>query len=453
MRRILLAAALAVCLALAASAAWAQVVADRPGSFAGLAREAGPAVVNIYIVKQGRAVGPEFFLPFETKPQRGQGSGFIVDRDGYVVTNNHVVQRADQIRVRLADKREFDAKVIGADQKTDLALLKIEASNLPSLKFGDSDALQVGDWVLAIGNPLGLSHTVTAGIVSAKGRTLGIGPYEQYIQTDASINPGNSGGPLINTAGEVVGVNTLIAAPSQGIGFAIPSNLVQTIVAQLKKSGTVIRAWLGISYQNVTPELADGFGLDRPRGALINQVMDDSPAQRAGVQAGDVVVEFNGHAIEDAGELPILVASTAPGQEVALKLIRAKKPTTITVKLIEQPETVARAGVPPKEEGPGRKREPSQVFVLGMELVDVTPEIARGLGVEPGRGVMIKSVRPLSPAAMAGLSRGDIIISMNNQRASRAADLSARIEQLPTGSRVLLFVQRGDNTFWVALPR
>ena len=456
MRRALLGIAAVLLLGFRAAAAAAPPPAppgERPSSFARLARQVAPAVVNIFVAKQVHANGPESFFPFnmEQRPQRGQGSGFIIDPAGFIVTNYHVVEGVDEIRVRLLDRREFTAHVLGTDPKTDLALLKIEAANLPYLRFGDSDALQVGDWVLAVGNPLGLGQTVTAGIVSAKGRSLGLGPYDEFIQTDASINLGNSGGPLINMNGEVVGVNSLIAASGQGIGFAIPSSLTQSIISQLKQTGKVTRAWLGVMFQPMTQELAEGFGLDRPRGALISQVIDGSPAQKAGLQNGDVVVEFEGREIDDATELPILIASTPIGKEVALRYIRNKKTTTLTVKLAAQPEeTAARADVEDHNAGRGAR---GQLMILGMELTDVTDELAHSLGIEPGRGVLVKAVKPFSSAAIAGLARGDLILTLNNQRCDRAGELIGRIEKLPSGSRVLLYVQRGDRTYYVALSR
>jgi serine protease Do len=448
---------LVVCAALwLASAQAVGAVDEPPPSFAKLAKQVAPAVVNIYVAKQARGHVPFFPFPFpmEPQPQRGQGTGFIIDPAGYIVTNNHVVQGSDEIRVRLMDKRELSAKIVGTDPKTDLALVKIEADNLPALKFGNSDELQVGDWVIAVGNPLGLAHTVTAGIVSAKGRSLGVGPYDDYIQTDASINPGNSGGPLVNTKGEVVGVNALIAASGQGIGFAIPSNLSQSIITQLRAGGKVTRAWLGVSYQPVTNELAESFGLERAYGALVNRVFDDSPAKKAGIKNGDIIVEFNGRTIGEASELPLLVAQVPIGQAVAVKVIRERQPITLTVQAAQQPDTVARGTDTEGDEEEGQpERGRARAMILGMELTDLTPESARRLGIEYRRSPVIVYVKPMGPAARAGLARGDVVLSLNHQRVETSADLANRIEKLPPGSRIVLYIQRGENTFYAALAR
>ncbi|HPQ67707.1 MAG TPA: trypsin-like peptidase domain-containing protein [bacterium] len=307
-------------------------------SFADLAKRVAPSVVNIYVAKsdRGNRPAPPSFGGMEG--MEGQGSGFLIDPAGYIVTNNHVIRGMKKIRVRLLDRREFDARVIGFDKKVDLALIKIEANDLPYLDFGDSDHLEVGEWVIAIGNPFGLSHTVTAGIVSAKGRVLGAGPYDDFIQTDTSINPGNSGGPLINVRGQVVGINTMISASGQGIGFAIPSNLARNIIEQLKEKGHVVRSWLGVYVQPVTAKMAETLGLPRPYGAVVSQVVPNGPAERSGLREGDIIIEFNGRTIEVADDLPVIAASTPAEQTVRVILIRNKKKMSLKIKLETMPE-------------------------------------------------------------------------------------------------------------------
>ena len=374
-----------------------------PETFAVLAKKISPAVVNIStekVVKQpsmsrripGMPGGPgpghpspfgpedpfkDFFekffgeMPKEFK-SRSLGSGFIFDRDGYIITNNHVVEGADKIRVKLVDGREFKATLKGRDPMTDLALIKIESANhdLPVLSLGDSNAMQVGDWVLAVGNPFGLSHTVTQGIISAKGRVIGAGPYDDFIQTDASINPGNSGGPLVNLNGEVVGINSAIVATGQGIGFAIPSSMAKSIIPQLKEKGSVVRGMLGVQIQMVTPELAKSFGLKEPMGALVAEVNPGSPAAKAGLQRGDVIVNFNGTPIKEMHELPRLVAGTPPGKTATLKVLRNAKEKDFTVTIAEmKPEMMSKPGE--MEEGESEKSS------LGMTVQELTPHLAQ----------------------------------------------------------------------------
>lgn len=421
---------------------------DYPPSFSDLVKRVAPAVVNIDVATGMKVTEPGGIFPRQNRVQKGQGSGFVIGADGYIVTNNHVVRNTDQIVVRLSDKRAFPAKIVGTDPKTDLALLKIEATDLPHLNFGDSDQLQVGEWVIAIGNPLGFSHTVTAGIVSAKGRWIGATQYDDFIQTDASINPGNSGGPLINVRGEVVGINTLIAA-GQGLGFAIPSNLAGQIIGQLRENGQVQRSWLGVRHQDVTPELAESFGLERPVGALIVQVVEDSPAQSAGLEAGDIIVEFDGKPTEDSRDLPLMVASKPIGSRVDLVVIREGKRRKFNVKLGD----LADATGEPVIGGPTEEQPEKATAILGMELAEITPELARALGVQPGRGVLIKRVRPLGPAARKGLAQDDIVLKINADKVSSAKKAVALIQRVPEGKLVRLLVQRGDYTFFVTLPR
>jgi serine protease Do len=434
-------------------------------NFADLADALKPTVVNIsttQVVKGQRRVLPRFPFPspfgerdpfeefFERffggeGPQRefrrrSLGSGFIINKEGYIVTNNHVVENATDIKVSLSDKEEFDAKVIGRDPKTDVALIKIDArKDLPAASLGDSNKLRVGEWVMAIGNPFGLGHTVTAGIVSAKGRIIGAGPYDDFIQTDASINPGNSGGPLFNMNGEVVGINTAIIATGQGIGFAIPINMAKDLLIPLRERGRVVRGWLGVQVQRVTPELAKSFGLDRDRGALVADVMPDTPAAKAGIERGDVIVEFNGKKIEEMTDLPRIVASTPPGTEATVKLIRKGQEKVVTVRLGELREERVAAGGGSLEES------------LGMTVQELTPEIARSLGLSETKGVVVTNVEDGSPADEAGLRRGDVILEVNQRKVETLRDYRAALGRASGADSVLLLVRRGNNVMYMAL--
>jgi len=326
-------------------------------SFADLVEQVAPAVVNISTVKIVRMPGTpwhffgheeegpfrEFFrrffgdIPDRELRQQSLGSGFLVDSEGHIITNNHVVERAEEIVVRMADGREFKANVIGSDPRTDIALIKISppVRDLPFLSFGDSDRIRVGDWVLAIGNPFGLEHTVTKGIISATGRVIGAGPYDNFLQTDAPINPGNSGGPLINLRGEIIGINTAIIPAGQGIGFAIPSNMAEAIIKQLKDKGRVIRGWIGVSVQTITPEIMKHFGLKEPKGALIVEVLPRGPADRAGIKRGDVIITFDGKEIKKIGDLTRFVAKTPVGKSVKVKVIRNGREMDLKITVAE----------------------------------------------------------------------------------------------------------------------
>ena len=443
-----------------------QIPVVQAPNFADLAQQLNPAVVNVsttQVVKGQRRMLPRFPMPgpfgerdpFEEFFERffggeGQqrefrrhslGSGFIINKDGYIVTNNHVVENAADIKVSLSDKEEFDAKVIGRDPKTDLALIKIEAKkDLPTAPLGDSSKLRVGEWVVAIGNPFGLGHTVTAGIVSAKGRIIGAGPYDDFIQTDASINPGNSGGPLFNMGGEVVGINTAIVASGQGIGFAIPINAAKQVLVPLREKGKVVRGWLGVQVQRVTPDLAKSFGLDRDRGALVADVMPNTPAERAGIQRGDIISEFNGHKIEEMNDLPRLVASTPPGTDVDVKLIRKSEEKVVRVKVAElKEEQVAAAGGGSLEEN------------LGMTVQELTPEIARSLGVSDTKGVVVTNVDDDSPAGEAGIQRGDVILEVNQKRVENLRDYHAALGRMGGAESVLFLIRRGNNVLYAAV--
>jgi serine protease Do len=376
-------------------------------------------------------------------PRQGLGSGFIVSEDGFIVTNNHVVEDADEIEVTLHDEREFKAKVIGRDPKTDIALIKIEVPNakLSPVKLGDSDKLEVGEWVLAIGNPFGLDHSVTAGIISAKGRVIGAGPYDEFLQTDASINPGNSGGPLVNMAGEVVGISTAIVAQGQGVGFAIPINVAKALLPQLREKGSVSRGWLGIVIQRLTPELAKGFNIAEDKGALVADVMKGSPAEKGGLRRGDVVVQFNGQEVREVTDLTRRVAGAPIGSEAKITVIRDGKRVTIPIQLGEMPGEPLQAKAEPKAKP------------LGMGLQDLTPELARQLDIEEQAGVVVTEVDDDSPAARAGIQEGDVIQEVNRQKVASVKDLESALSGAGAGGTVLVLVKREDGAFYLPIER
>ena len=434
-----------------------------------IAQNTMPAVVNISTTQkpgsrsQGRRQSPpmpgpfgpgdpfgEFFRRFgpERPPsdrRRGVGSGFIISQDGYIVTNNHVIDGADTITVRMSDEEEYQATKIGSDEKTDLALIKIEPDQpLPSVPFGQSAGLEVGNWVIAIGNPFGLSQTVTLGIVSAKGRVIGAGPYDDFIQTDASINPGNSGGPLLNLQGEVVGVNTAIYSRiggNIGIGFAIPIDLAKSIVQQLREKGAVTRGWLGVMIQAVTPELAQSFDLAEPKGALVAEVTPDSPAHKAGLERGDIIVDFNQTEIGDSRELPALVAQTPVGTQAKVGVLRGGQSQTLTVTLGElQDEQVQLAG------GEAGTRN------WGMTVADITPEIRRQLQLDAAQtGIVVSEVEPGSAAQRAGIQRGDVIEEVNRQAVTSVGEFTTILSEMNEKGSLLLLVRRNDFTSFFAL--
>ncbi|MCP4688691.1 MAG: DegQ family serine endoprotease [Desulfobacterales bacterium] len=405
-----------------------------PENFSALAKAVTPAVVNIRTeksVKTGRPMthqfnqGPlgrdDFFKeyfdrffggerPREFK-RRGLGSGFIIDAEGYIVTNNHVVADADKIKVVLKDEEEFDAKIIGRDPQTDLALIKITADRkFRSAPIGSSDKLEVGQWVVAIGSPFGLEHTVTAGIVSAKGRVIGSGPYDDFIQTDASINPGNSGGPLLNLEGEVVGINTMIIAHGQGIGFAIPIDMAMNVVAQLKKSGQVTRGWLGVTIQDLKGDLAEYHGVKNKGGALVTDVVSGDPADQAGIKPRDVIIEIDGEKVSTSRDLTTLVAGLGVGDAVDVKVMRKGRMETFKVKIGERPKSLAAAG----------SAESGDEY--GIELAELTPGLARRLNAPEGRGVVVTGVKPDGKGAAAGIRKGDIILEVNHAGVSSVDD-------------------------------
>ena len=440
-----------------------------PANFSDLAEKVRPGVVNIQVSKKVKNAGfeqfggnpfgdrnpfgdqdpfGEFFGHFgglknniPERRQQGVGSGFIMSKEGYILTNNHVVEGADQIKVKLADGKEFEGRIVGRDPKTDLALVKIEGnSNLQPLQMGNSDELKVGNWVVAIGSPFGLEQTVTAGIVSAKGRVIGSGPYDNFIQTDASINPGNSGGPLINMQGEVVGINTAIVASGQGIGFAIPINMAKEVEPQLQKRGHVTRGLLGVAIQDVTPELAKSFGLKENKGALISQVTPGEAADKAGIEQGDVIVGFDGQTVGDAKDLSRIVAATAVGKTVTVKLLRDGKEMERQAKIGEMEEENASAAV-------NNPIHPS----LGVTVQNLTPQIARELGLKKSAGVVVTGVEPGSPAAEAAIRNGDVIQTVNRKPVRNVDDFVKIVEKAKGGGSILLLVQRGANSLFVAV--
>lgn len=429
-----------------------------------------PAVVNIYSTKTIRTrqqpmgffndpLFRRFFgmPPGSTVPPERQeqslGSGVIVTTDGYIVTNSHVVEGADEVRVALPqDQREFDAEIVGTDPQTDIAVLRIDAENLTAATLGDSDKLAVGDVVLAVGNPFNVGQTVTIGIAGALSRGLGIETYEDFIQTDASINPGNSGGPLIDGLGRVIGINTAILSRSggnQGVGFAVPINLARDVFEQIVKHGKVTRGYLGVVVQPVTAELSQEFGMKEPRGALIADVSPDTPAAEAGLQPGDVVVAFNGTEVRDARHLQLLVAQQRPGAQVELRILREGKEQTVTPTLAEQPRRGLAAG---PGGGPGMPGDSGELFA-GMEVQDLDPAIRGQIGVpENIQGAVITEVAPGSPGAAAGLQPGDVILGINHQPV-RSAEEAMQLSQQVRGDRALLRVWSRGSVAFVVLKR
>ncbi len=396
--------------------------------------------------------GDDFFdrfldqMPQNEMPSKSLGSGFIIDREGYIITNNHVIEGADEIKVKLSDKEEFDAAIVGRDKKTDIALIKITPPPaLPVVTLGDSDALKVGEWVMAIGNPFGLDQTVTVGIVSAKWRKLGMGPYEDFIQTDAAINQGNSGGPLFNTRGEVVGVNTAIFSTSGGnigIGFATPINLAKSVVKQLKEKGKVVRGWLGVIVQTVTPDLAKSFGLEQKEGALVADIDLKGPAAKAGVKKGDIIIAFNGTPIREMDQLPLLVAQTPVGSKGELTIIRDGKKISKTVEIGELQD----------EEGAAPAEETGSDD-LGMELADMTEALARRYDIEESAGVLVTYVEPNSPAAEAGVRPGDIITQANRKDIADLEEYNQIVSAVrkEKKNKLLLLITRGKTSQFVVI--
>ncbi|HTO06951.1 MAG TPA: DegQ family serine endoprotease [Myxococcota bacterium] len=435
----------------------------RPDSFADLAEKVSPAVVNIKVErKQSMKGGPEElfeeFFGQQRKPGEkphtphqfrvpSTGSGFVVSSDGLIVTNNHVVESADKVVAVFEDGTERDAKIIGRDPKTDLALIKVSADKpLATVPLGDSEHLRVGSWVMAIGNPFGLDHTVTVGILSAKGRSnFGgeqiAGPYDDFLQTDASINPGNSGGPLCDMKGRVIGINTAIAANGQGIGFAIPINMAKQLLPQLLEHGSVTRGWLGVQIQRVTPALAKTFKISDSHGALVGQVFDDSPASKAKLERGDVITKFDGRDIKDYDDLPRIVASTPPGSAVDVVILRDGKEKKLKATLEKMKE---------EEVQPASDEQTDSDW--GFEVSPMSDEIASQLGLSSNtKGVVVASVDPESAAARAGLRRGDVILEANRVEIANPKQLKDALGK--NNDSAVLLVQRGDGTLYLAIEK
>ncbi len=445
------------------SQATAKDVRAVPESFTDLAEKNSPAVVNIRAERNGKEGYPvvprfkggpipkddplhDFFdkffggRPQREFKQRSLGSGFIIDKDGFIVTNNHVVEGADKIKVILKDEREFDAEIKGRDPNTDLALIKIHPDNdLPVIQLGDSDALKVGEWVLAIGNPFGLEHTVTAGIISAKGRVIGSGPYDDFIQTDASINPGNSGGPLINMEGKVVGINTAIIAGGQGIGFAIPVNLAKGIIDQLKTKGEVTRGWLGVGIQDLTKELKEYYGVKDGEGVLVTQVFPDDPAAKAGIQAKDIILEVNGHKVDSSRELSRMIAEASVGQKVEITVLRQGSKKVFNVALSKRKDTqlASEGGTMPKKSD------------FGIAVSNLTPETAQQFNLKEAEGVIVVSVEPDSKGDKAGILPGDIIREVNHNKVDDVDKYSEQIGKIKSGETVYFYIFRPTKGFMV----
>jgi serine protease Do len=428
--------------------------------FVELSQQIKPAVVNIRTsktVKTGRPVFPgsrdeffnEFFerffrdAPNAPRKERSLGSGFIISADGFILTNNHVVEGADEIGIRLADGRTFKGEVKGVDPKLDLALLKIDTGkkDLPVVQLGDSDSLRVGEWVIAIGNPFGLEQTVTVGIVSAKGRVIGAGPYDNFIQTDASINPGNSGGPLFNAKGEVVGINTAIVRGGQGIGFATPINVAKSIIPQLREKGKVVRGWLGVTVQDVSADLAKSFGLEEAQGALVSEVVKDSPADRAGIRRGDIILSLNGNEISVLNDLPRLVADRMVGEKVEIVLFREGRRITIQATLVQAPED---------EEATGTTGD-ATMDKLGMVVSEITPEAMRFYSIKKGRGVLVTQVSSDGPAAEANLRPGDLILEIDSTETPDLPSFRKAVQAIQKGQIVRLLMQRGSYLSYTTL--
>ncbi len=437
-------------------------------AFTSVVKKVTPAVVHIRVEKtiknSGQAFsgnqmynnpffqqffGPQFrFQQPQNYKQEALGSGFIISKDGYILTNNHVVQGADTVTVILSDKEQFKAKVIGTDPQTDIALIKInDGDNLPTVTLGNSDALEVGEWVIAIGNPFGLSQTVTVGVVSAKGRDrVGINDYEDFIQTDAAINPGNSGGPLLNIHGEVIGINSALYTKSggyMGIGFAIPINMAKSIETQLKDHGKVIRGWLGVAIQDVNENLAKSFDLKKPEGILVSEVEQGSPAEKAGLKQGDVIISLNNRKLENVNDLRNTIAFTAPKTKVDLQIIRDGKPMDVEVTIGEQPSNFGKMSM----ESQGN----SMLKKFGLAFQNLTPDLAEQFGYKENQGVVISEVEPGSPAAMSGLRPGLLVEEVNKQRVHNVRELDKVLKKSATPNRILLRVRNGDFSQYVVL--
>ena len=442
--------------------------------FVEIAKKQNPAVVNVSTKSKaeelprrnfpiprpgpGQDRSPDPFRDFydrffnerpNQQPKGGMGSGFVIDKEGHILTNYHVIEGADEIVVTLEDKgkeKEYTATLIGSDSKTDIALVKIKRepgdnTEFPFLRLGSSENLEVGEWVVAIGNPFGLSHTVTVGVVSALGRSIGAGPYDEFIQTDASINPGNSGGPLINIEGEVIGINTAIISGNTGgnvgIGFAIPINIAKGILKDLKETGSVTRGWLGVMIQKITPELKKSFGLSQSEGALVGDVIPNGPADKGGVKRGDVITRFDNQAVREMEDLPKIVAATTPGSVVDVEVIRdgSLKVLRITIEVLKDTKEAVVAKADP----------------LGLQVQDITEELAQSLKLEGVDGVLVSDVVAGNAASEAGIRRGDVISEMNRVPVKNLQDYNNLLANVEKGSSVLFLVKRGGSTIYIAV--
>ena len=441
--------------------------------FVEIAKKQNPAVVNVSTKAKaetahknfrvprpgpGQNKSPEPFRDFydrffgerpNQRPKRGMGSGFVIDKEGHILTNYHVIEGAGEIVVILDDngtEKEYTATLVGSDPKTDIALIKInresgDNKDFPFLRLGSSENLEVGEWVVAIGNPFGLSHTVTVGVVSALGRSIGAGPYDEFIQTDASINPGNSGGPLINIEGDVIGINTAIISGNTGgnvgIGFAIPIDIAKGILKDLRERGTVTRGWLGVMIQKITPDLAKSFGLSQSEGALVGDVIPDGPAAKGGVKRGDVIVMFDGQQVKDMEDLPKIVAATRPNSVVDVEVIRdgSRMTLSVSIELLEDSQETVVAKADP----------------LGLQVQDITEELAQSLKLESVEGVLVSDVTAGNAAAEAGIRRGDVISEMNRSIVKDMRDYQNLMASVQKGSSVLFLVKRGGSTVYIAV--
>ncbi len=433
-----------------------------PANFSQLAEQAKTGVVNIQTVKTiqgggrvfqhffgspfggGKEGMERFFSPFpnqrpQSRKEKSLGSGFIISKDGYIVTNNHVIQDADQIKVILHDDKEYDAQIIGSDPMTDLALIKIDAKKLEPLKFGSSSNAKVGSWVVAIGSPFGLEQTVTAGIISAKGRIIGSGPYDDFIQTDASINPGNSGGPLLNLEGEVIGINTAIIKSGQGIGFAIPSDLATGIIDQLTESKQVSRGWMGVAIQNVTKELAEYYGIKETSGVYVAKVYEENPADRAGIKTGDVIVMINGRRINTSRDLTVTIANLKVKETIKVKLIRRGKEKIVAVTLGKRPD-----------QNPEILATNDGYDTFGFMFKQVDDAIAQKLGYPVGiKGLILTKIKPDSPASRSGVRVGDLLIELNHKKVAKASEYQNYLGKLEKEDLVQLLFRRGNSHVFV----
>ena len=430
-----------------------------PSSFAELADNLSPTVVNVKVTKIAKATfhGPnmpegrsrDFFGRFfnempKNHRTQGAGSGVIISKDGYILTNNHVVEGAREVTVTLADKKEYKARVVGRDPKTDLAVVKIEVKKpLPAATLGDSEQLKVGDWVVAIGNPFGLNHTVTSGIVSAKGRVIGAGPYDDFIQTDASINPGNSGGPLFNMRGEMVGINTAIIAQGQGIGFAIPVNTAKPLIPQLVTKGEITRGYLGVNIQTLTPDLAKALKVAERQGALVTDVISGSPAAKGGIERGDIIIAYDGKGVTDSHHLPAMVAATPVDGKVTVTVLRNGRERQLSVKIGRLPSESAKLE---KGSQPAKGK-------WGLQLHDLSAQINDRFRLQADKGVVVVAVEPGSPAHEAGIQKGDVIVEVNRHPVNSVIEAKENINKSEDKDRLLLLVQRQKGKFFVPLEQ